>query len=68
MPGGRKILTAYARFDASGRIVPGSTVLRTKPPTGGRFYPVETYLCCGPTTTTTTTTTTSSTTTTTTTA
>ena len=38
-------LTAYARYDNSGRIVSSSVVLRTKKPSGN-FKEVPGYLCC----------------------
>lgn len=58
-------LKAYARYDGSGRIIPGQLVLRTRKPVGN-WKEVQAYECCTTTSTTSTTTTTSSTTTTTT--
>ena len=51
----RKDLKGYIRFDGSGRIVPGSLVLRRKKPKIGNWLEVPAYECCNPTTTTTTT-------------
>ena len=70
----RKDLKAYVRFDGTGRVVPGSLILRRQKPKVGNWTEIQAYECCNPTTTTTTstssttTTSTSSTTTTTTTA
>ena len=72
----RKDLKAYVRYDGSGRVVPGSLILRRQKPKVGNWTEIQAYECCNPTTTTTTstssttttTTSTSSTTTTTTTA
>ena len=69
----RKDLKAYVRYDGSGRVVPGSLILRRQKPKVGNCTEIPAYECCNPTTTTTTitssttTTSTSSTTTTTTT-
>lgn len=49
-------LKAYVRFDGSGRVVPGSLVLRKRMPKVGRWQEITTYECCNPTTTTSTTT------------
>jgi len=51
----RKDLKAYVRFDGSGRVVPGSLVLRKKMPKVGKWMEVQAYECCVYTTTTTTT-------------
>jgi len=59
-------LKAYVRFDGTGRVVPGSLILRRQKPKVGKWVEIPAYECCNPTTTTTTST--SSTTTTTTTA
>ena len=65
----RKDLKAYVRYDGSGRVVPGSLILRRQKPKVGNWTEIQAYECCNPTTTTTTSTSsTSSTTTTTTTA
>lgn len=45
-------LKAYARYDGSGRVVPGSMVLRKKMPRVGRWQEVVSQQCCEPTTTT----------------
>lgn len=42
------ILKAYTRVDNSGRLVPGTTVLRRKTPVTGRWVEEAAYLCCGP--------------------
>lgn len=55
MANNRKDLKGYIRFDGSGRIVPGSLVLRRKKPRVGNWLEVPAYECCNPTTTTTTT-------------
>ena len=52
----KRDLKAYARFDGSGRIVPGSLVLRRNKPKVGKWKEIITYECCNYTTTTTTTT------------
>ncbi len=48
-------LKAYVRFDGSGRIVPGSLILRRKMPKVGKWVEIPAYECCNPTTTSTTT-------------
>jgi hypothetical protein len=55
MGSNRKDLKAYVRFDGSGRVVPGSLVLRKKMPKVGKWIEVQAYECCAYTTTTTTT-------------
>jgi hypothetical protein len=62
----KRDLKAYVRFDGTGRIIPGSLVLRRTKPKVGNWKEIEAYECCTPTTTTTTSTSTSTTTTTTT--
>jgi hypothetical protein len=49
-------LKAYVRFDGSGRIVPGSLILRRKMPKVGKWMEIPAYECCNELTTTTTTT------------
>ena len=51
----KRDLKAYARFDGTGRIVPGSLVLRRNKPKVGTWTEIPAYECCNPTTTTTTT-------------
>lgn len=65
MGSNRRDLKAYVRFDGSGRVVPGSLVLRRKMPKVGKWQEIVGYECCNPTTTTTTTATPTTTTTTT---
>ncbi len=55
MGNNRKDLKAYVRFDGSGRVVPGSLILRKKMPKVGKWIEIQAYECCAPTTTTTTT-------------
>lgn len=55
MGNNRKDLKAYVRFDGSGRVVPGSLILRKKMPKVGKWVEIQAYECCAPTTTTTTT-------------
>ena len=52
----KRDLKAYVRFDGTGRIVPGSLVLRRTKPKVGNWKEIEAYECCNPTTTTTSTT------------
>jgi hypothetical protein len=61
----KRDLKAYVRFDGSGRVVPGSLVLRRNKPKVGKWQEIVGYECCNPTTTTTTTVPTTTTTTTT---
>ena len=42
----KRDLKAYARFDGTGRIVPGSLVLRRSKPKNGKWKEVEAYECC----------------------
>lgn len=49
-------LKAYVRYDGSGRVVPGSLILRKNKPKVGKWTEITAYECCNPTTTTTTTT------------
>lgn len=58
MANSRKDLKAYVRFDGSGRIVPGSLILRRKMPKVGKWKEITAYECCDPVYTTTSTTTT----------
>jgi len=61
----KRSLKAFVRFDGSGRVVPGSLVLRRNKPKVGNWQEITAYECCNPTTTTTTTATPTTTTTTT---
>ena len=51
----KRDLKAYVRFDGTGRIIPGSLVLRRNKPKVGNWKEIQGYECCNPTTTTTTT-------------
>jgi hypothetical protein len=51
----KRDLKAYVRFDGTGRIVPGSLVLRRSKPKNGNWQEIQAYECCNPTTTSTTT-------------
>ena len=42
----KRDLKAYSRFDGTGRIVPGSTVLRRNKPKNGNWKEIQTYECC----------------------
>jgi hypothetical protein len=44
----KRDLKAYSRFDGTGRIVPGSTVLRRNKPKVGNWKEVQAYECCNP--------------------
>jgi len=44
----KRDLKAYSRFDGTGRIVPGSTVLRRNKPKNGNWKEVQAYECCVP--------------------
>lgn len=46
----KRDLKAYVRFDGSGRIVPGSLILRRKKPKVGKWVEIPAYECCNPTT------------------
>lgn len=50
----KKNLKLYVRIDGSGRLIPSSSVLRTKMPKVGKWTEVPAYECCNPTTTSTT--------------
>lgn len=49
MANSRKDLKAYVRFDGSGRVVPGSLILRRKMPKVGKWKEITAYECCNPT-------------------
>jgi hypothetical protein len=42
----KRDLKAYSRFDGTGRIVPGSTVLRRNKPKVGKWKETQAYECC----------------------
>jgi hypothetical protein len=42
----KRDLKAYSRFDGTGRIVPGSTVLRRNKPKNGNWKETQAYECC----------------------
>ena len=42
----KRDLKAYARFDGTGRVVPGSLVLRRSIPKNGNWKEMQTYECC----------------------
>jgi hypothetical protein len=43
-----KDLKAYVRYDGSGRVVPGSLILRRKMPKVGKWVQIQAYECCDP--------------------
>ena len=46
MASNKRDLKAYARFDGTGRIVPGSLVLRRAKPKVGKWQEIQGYQCC----------------------
>ena len=44
----KRDLKSFARFDGTGRIVPGSLVLRRNKPKVGKWKEVPAYECCNP--------------------
>lgn len=42
-----KKLKAFVRFDGSGRVVPGSMVMRKRMPKVGRWQEIISHECCG---------------------
>lgn len=44
----KKNLKAFIRIDGSGRVVPGSSVLRKTKPKVGKWQEIKTYECCPP--------------------
>ncbi len=52
----KRDLKAFVRFDGTGRVIPGSLVLRRDKPKVGNWQEIAAYECCNYTTTTTTTT------------
>jgi hypothetical protein len=49
MASNRRDLKSYVRYDGSGRIIPGSNVLRKNMPKVGKWKETQTYKCCNPT-------------------
>jgi hypothetical protein len=48
MANSRKDLKGYVRYDGSGRVVPGSLILRRKMPKVGKWKEIQAYECCDP--------------------
>jgi len=44
----RRDLKSYVRYDGSGRVIPGSNVLRKNKPKVGKWKEIQTYECCNP--------------------
>jgi hypothetical protein len=44
----KRSLRAFIRFDGSGRVVPGSLVLRRNKPKVGNWKEIPAYECCDP--------------------
>jgi hypothetical protein len=44
----KRDLRAYVRYDGTGRIIPGSLVLRRSKPKVGDWKEIQTYECCNP--------------------
>jgi hypothetical protein len=44
----KRDLKAYVRFDGTGRIIPGSLVLRRTKPKVGNWKEIQGYECCNP--------------------
>ena len=44
----KRDLKAYVRFDGTGRVIPGSLVLRRAKPKVGNWKEIEAYECCVP--------------------
>lgn len=44
----KRDLKAYVRFDGTGRIIPGSLVLRRAKPKVGNWKEIQGYECCNP--------------------
>jgi surface protein len=57
MPVNKQDLKAFVEYNKSGRIIPGSLILRRSKPRVGRWKEIPFYKCCDPNSTTTTTTT-----------
>jgi hypothetical protein len=45
----RRDLKSYVRYDGSGRVIPGSNVLRKNMPKVGNWKEIQAYECCDPT-------------------
>jgi len=52
----KRDLKGFVRFDAQGRLIAGSLIMRRKAPKVGKWQEITAYRCCNFTTTTTTTT------------
>lgn len=48
MGSNKRDLKAYVRYDGSGRVVPGSLILRRNKPKVGKWTEVQGYECCNP--------------------
>ncbi len=44
----QKNLRAYVQYDGSGRVIPGSLVLRKNKPKVGTWVEMRAYQCCDP--------------------
>lgn len=44
----KRDLKAYVRYDGTGKVSPGSLVLRRKKPKNGNWKEIQTYECCNP--------------------
>ena len=45
-----RTLRTYARYDGSGRLIPGSMIARRTPPKGNNWVEIPRSLCCTETT------------------
>jgi len=45
----KRDLKSYVRYDGSGRVIPGSNVLRKNMPKVGKWKETQAYECCNPT-------------------
>lgn len=41
-------LKSFVRLDASGKVIPGSNILRKNKPKVGKWMQIPTYECCDP--------------------
>ena len=48
MANNKRLLKAFVRFDANGRVVAGSLILRKTAPKSGNWKEIQGYLCCNP--------------------